>query len=52
MPFNHDIRRAAPFPTGALPSDDELWALRQRAHAAQAEALRRTLKRIVGITRH
>lgn len=52
MPFNYDIRRVAPLPTGALPTDDELWTLRQRAHAAQAETIRRAFKRIVRIVHH
>lgn len=47
MPFNHNIKRPAPLPTGALPTDDELWALRQRAYAAQSEVIRQALKRIV-----
>lgn len=47
MPYNRDIRRPAPLPTGALPTDDELWALRQRAYAAQGEAIRQAIKRIV-----
>ena len=52
MPYNHNIRPSAPLPTGALPTDDELWALRQRAHEAQAEVIRRAFKRIVRINQH
>lgn len=47
MPFNHEINRPAPLPTGALPTDLELSALRQRAYAAQGEAIRRAIKRLV-----
>jgi len=47
MPFNHQINKPAPLPTGALPTDFELSQLRQKAYIAQGEALRRAIKRLV-----
>jgi len=47
MPFNHAIKRPAPLPTGALPTTEELWELRQRAYAAQGQAIRQVFKRLI-----
>jgi hypothetical protein len=52
MPFNHAIKRPAPLPTGALPTDMELAQLRQKAYAAQGAAIRQAIMRLVRMGQH
>ena len=51
MPFNRDISRKAPFPSGALPTHDELNVLVRRANEARARAVVRGIGRIFGAKR-
>ena len=51
MPFNRDISRKAPFPSGPLPTQDELNVLVRRANEARARAVVRGIGRIFGAKR-
>ena len=39
MTYNHGIKEAAPLPTVALPTDDEIMAMIHRAQQKRSEAL-------------
>ena len=48
MPYNKDISNLAPFPTGALPTDDQIAAILQRARQDRAHTIVRGLRRLFG----
>jgi len=51
MPYNRDISRKAPFPSGALPTQEELNTLVRRANEARARAVVRGIGRLFGSNR-
>ena len=51
MPFNREISHKAPFPSGALPTQEELNVLVRRANEARARAVVRGIGRIFGAKR-
>lgn len=46
MPYNFDIKAAAPLPSGAIPTDEELDRLVARAHAMRSQSFARSFNRI------
>lgn len=47
MPYNRDIKGVAPLPTGALPTDDQIANVINRANRDRAEFLVRGLRRFL-----
>mgnify|MGYP000165097639 CR=1 FL=1 len=48
MPYNREIGQKAPFPTGALPTHEQLDRVIQRANEARARAVVRGIGRLFG----
>jgi hypothetical protein len=51
MPYNRDISHKAPFPSGALPTHEELNTLVRRANEQRARAVVRGIGRLFGAKR-
>jgi hypothetical protein len=51
MPYNREISHKAPFPTGPLPTHEELGVLVRRANEARARAVVRSIGRLFGSKR-
>jgi len=51
MPYNREISHKAPFPSGALPTREELDVLVRRANEARARAVVRSIGRLFGAKR-
>lgn len=51
MPYNREISHNAPFPSGPLPTQDELDVLVRRANEARARAVVRGIGRLFGAKR-
>ena len=48
MPYNKDISNLAPFPNGALPTDEQIAAILERARRDRAHTIVRGLRRFFG----
>jgi hypothetical protein len=51
MPYNREISQKAPFPSGALPTQEELGVLVRRANEARARAVVQQIGRLFGSKR-
>lgn len=48
MPYNRDTGQKAPFPTGALPTHEQLDGIIRRANEARARAVVQSIGRLFG----
>lgn len=46
MPYNRDIGQKAPFPSGALPTNEELNGIIRRANEARSRAMVQRIGRL------